>query len=127
MPTAVPIADHHRPEDLRHGAWRERDGGVSARLIGIANALDGLGRGQAARLAGLASETLQRWIARRTSEGVDGLHDRPRCGRPCGPSEGQQASLLKSLDPSSKRRDRGPHGVIHVRKRLSKKPARGDA
>ena len=103
MPAAVPIADHHRPEDLRRLARGEREGRVRARLLGIANALDGLERRQAARLAGLDSKTLQRWIERYNSKGVNGLHDRPRCGRPCGLSEGQQASLramvLRGPDP----------------------------
>lgn len=93
MPAAVPIRTDHSPGELRRCARRERDGRVSARLLGVANALDGLPRGQAARLAGLDVKTLQRWIARFNAEGIPGLRDRPRPGRPCALDEGQQAAL----------------------------------
>jgi transposase len=96
MPAAVPIRTEHSPEELRRLARRERDGRVSARLLGVANALDGLPRGQAARLAGLDGKTLQRWIERFTAEGIAGRRDRPRPGRPCAPGEGQRA-VLKAL------------------------------
>ena len=103
MPAAVPIRTGQCPDDLRRLARRERDGRVSARLLGIANALDGLPRGEAARLAGLDIKTLQRWIERFNAEGVEGLRDRPRDGRACRLSEGQQASLraliLRGPDP----------------------------
>ena len=47
--------------ELRRQARRERDGRVSARLIAIANALDGMDRASAARLAGMDRQTLRDW------------------------------------------------------------------
>ena len=64
-------------------ARRERDGRVSARLLALANALDGLPREEAARLAGMTGQTLGDWVHRYNAEGVEGLRDRPRPGRPC--------------------------------------------
>jgi hypothetical protein len=49
---ALTIRDDFAPDDLRRRARRERDGRVSARLIALANALEGMDRATAARLAG---------------------------------------------------------------------------
>ena len=74
-------------------ARRERDGRVSARLIAIANALDGMDRASAARLAGMDRQTLRDWVHRYNAEGIAGLCDRPKPGRMPKLSEGQRASL----------------------------------
>ena len=93
MPAPLPIRTDHDPADLRRLARRERDGRVSARLLALANALDGLPREEAARLAGMTGQTLGDWVHRYNTEGVEGLQDRPRPGRPCALDEGRQAAL----------------------------------
>jgi hypothetical protein len=50
---ALAIREDISSEELRRQARRENDGRVSARLIAIANALDGMDRARAARLAGM--------------------------------------------------------------------------
>ena len=74
-------------------ARREHDGRVGARLLALANALDGLPRAKAAELAGMTGQTLGDWVHRYNAEGVAGLRDRPRPGRPCALDEGRQAAL----------------------------------
>ncbi len=49
---ALRIRDDISSAELRRQARRENDGRVSARLIALANALDGMDRASAARLAG---------------------------------------------------------------------------
>jgi transposase len=90
---AVAIAKERTPAELRALARRERDGRVSARLLALANALDGMSRGEAARAAGMDRQTLRDWVHRYNAEGIEGLRDRPRPGRPCALDEGQQAAL----------------------------------
>src|SRR5215207_8692246 len=90
---AVPIATGRTPAELRALARRERDGRVSARLLALANALDGMSRDEAARAAGMDRQTLRDWVHRYNAEGVEGLRDRPRPGRPCALDEGRQAAL----------------------------------
>src|SRR3954452_25296689 len=90
---AVPITTGRTPAELRALTRRERDGRVSARLLALANALDGMSRDQAARAAGMDRQTLRDWVHRYNAEGVEGLRDRPRSGRPCALDEGQQAAL----------------------------------
>jgi transposase len=93
MPAPLPIRTDHDPAELRRLARRERDGCVSARLLALANALEGIPREEAARLAGMTGQTLGDWVHRYNVEGVEGLRDRPRPGRPCALDEGQQATL----------------------------------
>jgi transposase len=52
-----------------------------------------MSRGAAARAAGRDRQTLRDWVHRDNAEGVDGLRDRPRAGRPCRLDEGRQATL----------------------------------
>jgi transposase len=90
---AVSIAKERTPEELRALARRERDGRVGARLLALANALGGMSREAAARAAGMDRQTLRDWVHRYNAEGVGGLCDRPRAGRPCRLDEGRQAAL----------------------------------
>ena len=75
--SALAIRDDIGSEELRRRARRERDGRVSARLIAIANALEGMDRASAARLAGMDRQTLRDWVHRYNAEGIAGLCNRP--------------------------------------------------
>ena len=70
--------------ELRRLARHEPDRRAAMRLLAIANALDGLSRAEAARLAGMERQALRDAVLRYNAEGPDGLHDRPRSGRPEG-------------------------------------------
>ena len=65
MPALV-IRDDVGSEELRRQARREHDGRVSARLIALANPLDGMDRASAARLAGMDRQTLRDWVTATT-------------------------------------------------------------
>ena len=93
MPAPLPIRTDRDAAELRRLARRERDGRVSARLLALANALDGLLREEAARLAGMTGQTLGDWVHRYNAEGLAGLRDRPRPGRPRALDAGRQAAL----------------------------------
>src|SRR3712207_3870967 len=90
---AVSITTERTATELRALARRERDGRVSARLLALANALEGMSREEAARTAGMDRQTLRDWVHRYNAAGIEGLSDRPRAGRPCRSGEGQQATL----------------------------------
>lgn len=90
---AVPISGARTFQELRALARRERDGRVCGRLLALANALDGMSRAEAARLAGMDRQTVRDWVHRYNAEGVEGLRDRPRRGRPPRLDGGQQAAL----------------------------------
>jgi transposase len=103
MGAAVPIRDDISADELRRLARQETDGRVACRLLGVANGLAGMSRGQAARQAGMDRQTLRDWVIRFNAEGVDGLRDRPKSGRPGWLDEGQLAAfkglVLRGPDP----------------------------
>ena len=88
------IIRHDLPAtELRRLARHEPDRRAAMRLLAIAHALDGFSRAEAARLAGMERQALRDAVVRYNAEGLKGLHDRPRSGRPEALSEGQQAAL----------------------------------
>jgi transposase len=103
VPAPLTIRPDRDAAELRRLARRERDGRVSARLLALANALDGPPREEAARLAGMTGQTLGDRVHRYNVEGVEGPRDRHRPGRPCALDEGRQAALealvLRGPDP----------------------------
>ena len=64
MPAPLPIRTDRDAAELRRLARRERDGRVSARLLALADALEGIPREKAAALAGLTGQTLGDWVHR---------------------------------------------------------------
>jgi transposase len=52
-----------------------------------------MSRDAAARAAGMDRQTRRDWVHRYNAEGVEGLRDRPRPGRPRALDEGRQATL----------------------------------
>ena len=105
---ALAVRRDRSAEELRRLARREPerrepDRRAAMRLLAIANALGGLSRAEAARSAGMERQALRDAAPRCNAEGVDGLHDRPRSGRPEGSLPGQQAALkawvLRGPDP----------------------------
>ena len=79
--------------DLRREAGRCRDARAARRMLALALVLEGCSRAEAARAAGMDRQTLRDWVHRYNADGVEGLRDRPRPGRPCALDEGRQAAL----------------------------------
>jgi transposase len=104
---ALAIRRDLSPSELRRLAPFELDRRASMRLLAIANALEGMSRADAARLAGMERQALRDAVLRYNAEGPEGLHDRPRSGRPEGLSEGQQAALKAWVLPTPRCRQRG--------------------
>jgi transposase len=100
---ALAIRGDIEAAELRRLARRERDGRVAARPLALGNALDGMSREAAARAAGMDRQTLRDWVIRFNAEGMAGLRDQPRPGRPVRMTEGQQAAfeavVLRGPDP----------------------------
>jgi transposase len=93
MGAALAIRNHVPAEELRRLARLEVDGRVACRLLALANALDGMSRAEAARHAGMDRQSLRDWVLRYNAEGIEGLRDRPRSGRPVRLDDGQLATL----------------------------------
>jgi transposase len=79
--------------ELRSWARHCGNGRAAARAYAIANALDGLSRAAAARLAGMERQALRDAVTRYNAEGLAGLFDRPKGHRSEWLTEAEQASL----------------------------------
>src|ERR687898_2839853 len=93
MGAALSIRDDLTPEALRRHARHEANRRAALRMLAIANALEGTSRAEAARLAGMERQALRDAVLRYNAEGLPGLYDRPKPGRPQRLSEAEQAAL----------------------------------
>ena len=67
---------------------------AAMRMVAIANALDGMKRCDAADQAGLERQALRDAILACNEDGLAGLFDRPRSGRPCKLTAEHRAELV---------------------------------
>ena len=95
---ALEIRRDRTPVMLRKLAKAETDVRVARRLLAIANALDGVDRKAAAEAAGMDRQTLRDWVHRYNAEGVAGLVDRPRPGRPPRLSGAELDELIEIVE-----------------------------
>ena len=82
--------------ELRALARREKDPRAVSRLYAIAHALEGKSRAEAARLAGMERQALHDAVVRYNTEGLAGLHDRPK-GHARPVLSDDESAMLKQL------------------------------
>jgi len=100
------------PEELRRAARRTKDSDQARRLLAIALVLEGASRTEAARVTGMDRQTLRDWVIRYNDDGVDGLSDRPRSGRPAQLTPAQLSELAQLVEDGP---DVDVHGVVRWR------------
>src|SRR4028119_2302018 len=93
MGAALAIRDELTAVALRRHARGEPNRRAALRMLAAADAVGGVSRAEAARLAGMERQALRDAVARYNAEGLAGLHDRPKPGRPQRLSEAEEASL----------------------------------
>ena len=79
--------------NLRALARRERSRSAAARMYAVANALEGMTRAEAARLAGLERQARRDAVVRYNAEGLAGFQDRLRPGPKSRLDAAEQAAL----------------------------------
>ena len=93
MGAALTIRDDLPAAAPRRRARHEPNRRAALRMPAIADALEGMSRAEAARLAGMERQALRDAVVRYNEEGLAGLHDRPKPGRPQRLSEAERAAL----------------------------------
>ncbi len=96
-PRAAIRTDLHEPGDLRRLARGEAVPRAARRMLAIANAMDGLVLTQAARVVGIERQSLGDAIRRYNVEGLAGLYDRPKPGRPRKLTSVQEDELCAAI------------------------------
>lgn len=87
------IRDDLTASDLRLEARRTKDTKQARRLLAIALVLEGASRQDAARAAGMDRQSLRDWVHRYNAQGIEGLVDQARAGRPPRLCAAQLAAL----------------------------------
>lgn len=87
------IRDDVGAAELRRFAQGEADRCAALRALAIAQALEGASRAEAARLIGRERQSLRDAVVRFNAEGLAGLRNRPRPGRPGKLSPARQEDL----------------------------------
>jgi len=99
------IRDDMGAVELRRFAQGETDRRAALRALAIAQALEGASRADAARVVGRERQSLRDAVLRYNAEGLAGLHDRPRSGRPekltAAQREELRAWVLQGPDPEA--------------------------
>ncbi len=99
------VIEHHKIEELRKLCKRQRDGRLRIRLQAVVLAHQGQTAAQIAKLLGYSHRAVQQWVRRYNAEGVDGLADRERSGRPTKLKASQEKKLYKWLETGPKPKD----------------------
>ena len=87
--------DLHSALALRSKARSEPVRRAAVRMLAIANALDGMSFTEAARVVGIEPQALGDAVKRYNTEGVDGLYDRDKPGRPRKLDASQEKALAE--------------------------------
>jgi transposase len=93
MPSRLEIIPQHTASELRRLARYEKDRRAAMRMLALGETIDGADRETAARRGDMSDQALRDAIKRYNAEGIEGLHDRPRTGRPAKLSEAQRSEL----------------------------------
>ena len=88
----------HTAAELPRLACRAASPAQARRVLAIAMVLEGADRTTAARTCGMERQTLRDWVHRYNAEGVAGLADRPRPGRPPRLSGAELDELIEVVE-----------------------------
>jgi transposase len=111
MCTALCIETELTVQAIRRLIRRESDGRVRQRLTGMLHLRYGKTVPQAAQAIGISEPKLRKWVHRFNTEGVDGLYDQSRSGRPAQLSEEQKQSFKQRIEAGPTEAD----GVVRFR------------
>ena len=89
--------DLHTAVTLRRMARSERTPRTARRMLGLANIMDGMGVAEAATAVGIERQSLGDAVKRYNEEGLDGLYDRAKPGRPRKLDAPQEAELSQLI------------------------------
>jgi transposase len=95
MARRLMICTELSPQELRRAAFSVKTPRQRKRMQAVANACEGMTRTEAARLADMSDQALVDAIKRYNADGVAGLIDRPRSGRPLKIDAAQQKELCE--------------------------------
>ena len=112
MGAPIPLRKDCNGKQLRDLAYRSVEGSQSCRLLALAAIYDGQDRTAAARVAGVETQIIRKWVLRFNAQGPEGLKDRKAEG-PAHKLNQQQREALAAIVESGP--DPDIHGVVRWR------------
>lgn len=103
----------HDAASFRREAARSGDAAAARRMLALALVLDGKSRSEAAQSCAMDRQTLRDWVHRYNNEGLSGLSDRARAGRPPHLNAAQTAEIAKLVADGP---DLAVHGLVRWRR-----------
>jgi transposase len=113
MPSAVSLRTDFSAGELRWLAKPSKDNSQSRRLLSLAAVLEGMSRGDAARIGGMDRQTLRDWVHRFNDRGPEGLKDDWSGGLEPRLSAAQKSELAAIVEAGP---DRETDGVVRWRR-----------
>ncbi len=80
---------------------KETNGRMRVRLMALSHIKDGANNAQVARNLHISRRSVNDWVKRFYENGLDGLKEKPRSGRPCALNESQLAQLSQYVRNNS--------------------------
>jgi len=93
--------------DFKKLIAKETNARMRIRLLALAHIKDGANRTETAKFLKISRRSVNDWVRRFYSDGIEGIKDKPRSGRPCALSEKQQEQLKKYILDNSIKPDGG--------------------
>lgn len=102
--SGIPVRRDITPVVLRKKALQEKNGRIAARILGIANVLEGMSREEAARQSGMTRQTLHDWVIRYNDKGIEGLRNAPKghAKRALTPDQEEKLAVIVLEGPNGK-------------------------
>jgi transposase len=106
MEAIMNVKPYHRPQQLQKLYRNETNARMARRIHGVYLASKGLTCPQIVEITGSARRTIQQWVAKYNTGGIEALKDSPRCGAPTKLSQKQQHAFCKRIEAGPTKQDR---------------------
>ncbi len=99
------VKPHCRPQQLQKLYHSETNARLARRIQGVYLARKGLTCPQIMEITGSARRTIQQWVAKYNTGGIEALKDSPRSGAPTKLSQKQQQAFCKRIETGPTKQD----------------------
>jgi transposase len=99
------VKPHDTAQQLQKHYRSEINARLARRIHGVYLASKGLTCPQIMEITGSARRTIQQWVAKYNTGGIEALKDSPRCGAPPKLSPKQQHALCKRIEAGPTKQD----------------------
>jgi len=106
MGAIMNIKPHQTPQQLQKLYRSETNARLARRIQGVYLAIKGLTCLQIMEITGSARRTIQQWVAKYNTGGIEALKDSPRSGAPTKLSQRQQQAFCKRIEAGPIKQDR---------------------